>query len=73
MNQQIIRKLSDRKKPHVELVGLDGNAFSILGRVRDAMRKIGWSQAEIAEFTNTAMAGDYNALIRTVCKYCEMD
>lgn len=41
MNQQIIRKLSDRKKPHVELVGLDGNAFSILRRVRDTMRKIG--------------------------------
>ena len=73
MNQNIIRSLSDRKKPQIQLPGLDGNAFSILGRTREAMRKVGWSKAEIAEFTDKAMAGDYDALIRTVCDYCEVD
>ena len=73
MNQNIIRSLSDRKKPHVQLDGEDGNAFSILGRTREAMRSVGWSRAEIAEFTDKAMAGDYDALIKTVCDYCEVD
>lgn len=73
MNQQIIRSLMDRKKPHVTLVDKDGNAFAILGRAREAMRSVGWSRAEIAEFTDKAMAGDYDALIKTVCDYCEVD
>ena len=73
MNQNIIRSITDRKKPHVTFVGEDGNAFSILGRARKAMRKVGWSSAEIAEFTDKAMAGDYVDLIGTVCNYCEVD
>ena len=73
MNQNQKRSIADRKKPHVNLVGEDGNAFSILGRTREAMRSVGWSRAEIAEFTDKAMAGDYDALIRTVCDYCEVD
>lgn len=73
MNQNIIRAITDRKKPHVQLVGLDGNAFFILARTREAMRSCGWSKAEIAEFTDEAISGDYDALIRTVMEYCECD
>lgn len=73
MNQNQIRSITDRKKPYVKLAGEDGNAFSILGRTREAMKSCGWSKAEIAEFTDKAMAGDYDALIKTVCDYCEVD
>jgi hypothetical protein len=73
MNQNEIRKISDRKRPYVELVGRDGNAFAILGRTREAMREVGWTKAEIAEFTDKAMSGDYSALLGTVCDYCEVD
>jgi hypothetical protein len=73
MNQNQKRSMADRKKPHVKLAGEDGNAFFILGRTREAMRKVGWSKAEIAEFTDKAMSGDYDNLIRTVCHYCEVD
>ena len=73
MNQSTIRKMVDRKRPYVKLAGEDGNAFSILGRTREAMREVGWSDAEIAEFTDKAMSGDYDALIRTVCEYCKVD
>lgn len=73
MNQNEIRSISDRKKPHVQLSGLDGNAFAIMGRVRDEMREVGWSRAEIASATDEMMSGDYDTLIRAVCNYCEVD
>jgi len=72
MNQSEIRSISDRKRPHVELAGQDGNAFAIIGRVRDAMRKVGWSRAEINEATDDMMSGDYSNLLATASKLCEV-
>lgn len=54
------------KFPHVkvELVGQDGNAFSIIGRVCRAIRKAKVSEDDITEYQQQAMAGDYNHLLR---------
>jgi hypothetical protein len=73
MNQNQIRTLPDRKKPCVKLAGEDGNAFAILGRAREAMQSVGWSRAEIAEFTDKAMSGDYDNLLIIVMDYCIVD
>ena len=54
---------------HVQLVGEDGNAFAILGRVCKAMRKAGVSKAEIDQFQAEAMAGDYDALLATCMRW----
>lgn len=51
---------------HVELVGQDGNAFAILGRVKTAMQRGGVSSEEISKFMEKAMSGDYDNLLRTV-------
>lgn len=72
MNQNQIRLMSDRKRPYVKLEGEDGNAFSILGQVRSALREVGWSKAEIGEVTDEMMSGDYDNLVATACKYCEV-
>ena len=53
----------------VRLVGLDGNAFSILGRVMDAMKKADVSQSDIDAFLKDATGGDYDALLATVAKW----
>ena len=53
---------------HVKLVGEDGNAFSIIGRVRRALTKAGHKDA-VGEFTEEATSGDYNHLLNTVMKY----
>lgn len=50
----------------VKLVGQDGNAFAILGRVAKALQAHGVEKAERDAFFNEAMAGDYNHLLRTV-------
>lgn len=50
----------------VPLVGEDGNAFMILGRVTRALKSAGVGQAERDEFFNEATSGDYDHLLRTV-------
>ena len=47
----------------VELVGQDGNAFAIMGRVTTAMRRAGISQEERDQYMAEAMSGDYDNLL----------
>ena len=49
----------------VALTGQDGNAFSILGRVTQALRRAGVPKSEIEEYHADAMSGDYNHLLAT--------
>lgn len=53
----------------VQLVGEDGNAFAIMGRVSDAMRKAGVAQNEIEAYLAESMSGDYDNLLRTAVKW----
>lgn len=61
----------ERKKPRVKLVGLDGNAFSIIGRVTKALKGAGQTDL-VEEFKEKAMNGDYNHLLVTAMEYCEV-
>lgn len=56
----------------VKLVGEDGNAFSILGRVRAAMRKGKVAPDIIEEYTKRATSGDYDNLLATTSEYVEI-
>jgi hypothetical protein len=58
---------------HVSLVGEDGNAFSILGRVIKAMRRGKVPQDKIDEFKREATSGDYNKLLQTCMKWVDCD
>ena len=56
------------KYPHVyvPLIGEDGNAFSILGRVCQALRLANVPEEEIEAFSAEAMRGGYDHLLNTV-------
>ena len=56
----------------VKLVGMDGNAFSILGRCREALRH-GRRMDVWAEFHKEATSGDYDHLLCTVMDYFDVD
>jgi len=56
----------------VTLAGEDGNAFSIIGRVRHAMRRAELPDEEIAEFTREATAGDYDHVLQTCMKWVDV-
>ena len=49
------------------LVGIDGNAFSVMGYVRNAMRAEGFSREEIEDYTKDATSSDYNHLLAVSC------
>ena len=56
-------------KPTVNLVGEDGNAFFILGKVKKALRKFGCSNEYIDNYITDATSSDYNHLIQTTMEY----
>ena len=48
------------------LVGIDGNAFSILAYFSRAAKHAGWSREDITSVRKVAMSGNYDHLVRTV-------
>lgn len=53
----------------VRLIGEDGNAFSIMGRVAQAMRRAKISEAEIEQYITDAKSGTYDDLLVTTIRY----
>jgi len=53
----------------VQLTGEDGNALSIIGRVRRALNRGGVSREEQDEFQKEALSGDYNHVLSTCQKW----
>lgn len=61
----------DVKYPQVKvkLVGVDSNAFNILGLCRRAAQKAELPPEEINAFFEEAKAGDYNHLLATCMRW----
>lgn len=59
------------KKEKYSLVGINGNAFSIMGYVRNALKKEGLKD-RIKEYAQKATAKDYNHLIAVSLEYIEL-
>ena len=53
----------------VSLIGVDGNAFSILGTVRKAMRQALVPAEQIKEYMTEATSGDYDHLLQTTMQW----
>jgi len=60
------------EKPVLELVGQDGNAFSILGKALKVARKAGWTEDQVKKFQKEATSGNYDHLLSTCMKYFEV-
>ena len=50
------------------LVGVDGNAFSIMGYVRSAMKRAQMTSQDIDAYTKDATSSDYNHLLVVSCE-----
>ena len=59
-------------KPTVKLLGEDGNAFAIMGKVAIALKKAGFSEEHIDEYYEESSSGDYDNLIRVAMKYANV-
>lgn len=60
------------KPVKLNLVGTDGNAFSIIGNFKRQARREGWTKEEISKVIDEAMNGDYNHLLYTISSNCDM-
>jgi len=60
--------LPDGAKVAVKLVGEDGNAFSILGRVSKALKRAGMPE-KAEEYLARATEGDYDHLLAVTIEY----
>jgi hypothetical protein len=59
------------KKVKMNLVGLDGNAFSLMGAFSRNAKQQGWTKDEIDVVLKICMSGDYENLISTLVEYTE--
>ena len=54
------------KKVKMDLVGLDGNAFALMGAFGAAARRQGWTSEEINAVITECTSGDYDHLLATL-------
>jgi len=59
------------KKVKLTLVGLDGNAYALLGAFRAQARKEGWTKEERDEVIKEATSSNYDHLLQTLITHCE--
>lgn len=59
------------KRVKMTLVGLDGNAFVLLGTFKRAARRQGWNSEEIDTVINKCKEGNYDDLICNLMAHIE--
>ncbi len=57
----------------VKLVGENGNAFFLVGKVKWALQLAGVPKEEIDKFLSEATSGDYNNVIFTCMKWVNVE
>lgn len=65
-----MKKVID-KTVNLDLVGVNGNAFMIMGVFQRQAKKEGWTQKEIEKVKTEAKRGDYVHLLATIENHCE--
>ena len=65
--------INDYQMPTVQLIGEDGNAFAVLGKVRNALREAGASEEVVEDYITRATQGDYNHLLAVTMEYVNVE
>ena len=60
-------------KPTVQLMGTDGNAFAIMGKVSRELKRFGFDDEYIQKYKKEAMSGDYDNLLRVTMEYVKVE
>lgn len=59
------------KQVKLQLVGLDGNAFALMGAFSQRARREGWTKDEIDAVLKECQSSDYNHLLATLADHCK--
>ncbi len=60
-------------KPTVKMIGHDGDAFSIMVRMKKALRRAGADKEYIDKYLNEATSGDYDQLLAVSMEYVNVE
>ena len=61
--------MNTTKKIKLDLVGIDGNAFPLMGAFSAQAKREGWTREEIAEVITECQRGDYDNLLRVLIRH----
>lgn len=60
-----------QKTVNLDLVGVNGNAFMIMGVFQRQAKREGWTQDEIDRVLKEAKSSNYDYLLATIENHCE--
>jgi len=60
-------------KPTVKLIGQDGNAFAIMGNIKQALKSAGADKEYIDKYISEATSGDYDHLLAVSMLYVDVE
>ncbi len=63
--------MSVPKKVRLNLLGMDGNAFVLMGAFQRQARREKWTDTEIKTVLDECKSGDYNHLLATLLAHTE--
>lgn len=76
MNDEQKSSITDERCPRfnvpVQLSGEDGNAFAVIGRVHRVLREAGATPAEMKEFMDEALSGNYDHVLQTCMAWVDV-
>ena len=73
INQEAYKMKGPLTKPTVKLVGEDGNAFSIMGRVKKALMRAGADKEYADKYLKEATVADYSYLLTVSMEYVNVE
>ena len=59
------------KKVKLKLIGLNSNAFNLMGAFQNQAKKEKWTKEEIKEVLDECRNGDYSHLLATLISHCK--
>jgi hypothetical protein len=68
-----MKNMTTLGKPTVKLIGEDGNAFAIMGRVKKALMRAGADKEYIDKYLKEAISGDYDHLLVVSMEYVDVE
>jgi len=63
--------MTTKRRIKLRLVGLNGNAFFLMGAFRHQAQKEGWTVGDIDDVFKEAQSRDYSHLLATLADHCE--
>lgn len=71
-DSEVLRRLqTDQRKVDLNLVGLDGNAFVLMGTFSKTAKRQGWSEEEVEAVLAECKSSDYDHLLGVLMEFTD--